>query len=80
MSNPSHKRACASCGSLDLYTTRTEANGPQSPMLLPKLGKFLKPAKFDLFLCSKCGHVSFFASEESLANLDRSGMGKWKSV
>ena len=58
--------------------TSVMANGGYGPMLLPKLGELFRMAKFDLFLCGKCGHVSFFADEKSLQSLDRSGQGKWK--
>jgi hypothetical protein len=58
--------------------TTTAANGGHGPTLLPRLGELFRQAKFDVYLCGKCGHVSFFADEESLAALDRSGQGKWK--
>ena len=74
----SHMASCPSCGSKDLFTTKTAANGGHGPTLLPRLGKLFQSAKFDLYLCGKCGHVSFFADEESLNELDRSGQGKWK--
>lgn len=74
----SHRRTCPSCGSKDLYATTTGANGGQGPTLLPRLGAIFRSAKFNLYLCGNCGHVSFFADQASLESLDRSGQGKWK--
>jgi len=71
-------KSCPSCGSTQIWVATTDANGGYGPTLLPKLGKMFKPAKFDVHLCGKCGHVSFFVTEATLANLDRSGSGKWR--
>lgn len=77
MMTESHRISCPSCSSKDLFKTHTAANGGYGPVLLPRLGELFRKAKFDLYLCGKCGHLSFFADEESLAALDRSGQGKW---
>ncbi len=74
----SHRKTCLSCGSKNIYMTSASANGGYGPTLLPKLGELFRKAKFDLYLCGKCGHVSFFADEDSLQSLDRGGQGIWK--
>jgi len=33
--------------------------------LLPGLGRFLKSAEMDVYLCAECGHLQFFADEQA---------------
>ena len=74
------RNTCPACGSKQMYTTRTSANGGYGPTLLPRLGRLFQPAKFDVYLCGNCGHTAFYATEETLDNLDREGEGKWRRV
>ena len=76
----SARNTCPACASKQMYTTRTSASGTYGPNLLPRLGRLFQFAKFDVYLCGACGHTSFYASPETLANLDTEGEGRWKKV
>ncbi len=54
-------KECGHCGRNSLYVTRTASGGGYGPTLLPGLGGFLRFAKFDVVLCTECGHTVFFA-------------------
>ena len=78
--NAKRPRTCPSCGSKEIYTRETIANGGYGPTLLYGLGRLFKPAKFDVYLCGDCGHTSFYATSDTLDRLDRSGYGYWSRV
>lgn len=70
--------ACSHCGSDDLYTTNTPANGGYGPRLLPGLGGLFSFAKFDVVLCAACGHCQFFADHQ--AKKKATDHSNWKRI
>ena len=77
MSEASHNR-CLACGGGSVFTTRVGANGGHGPVLLRGLGRFLQPAKMDVYVCEDCGHIAFFAGAEERRRLRESS--KWRPV
>lgn len=80
MSDRADRRTCPACGAQEMYTTQTGANGGHGPALLPGLSRFLKPAKLEIVLCGRCGHVSFYATKASLEKLQEVVGGRWQKV
>jgi len=58
---------CPHCRSRELYTRQVKSSkGPHGPALLKGLGSFFTYyPKFDVVLCSDCGHCDFFAEERA---------------
>lgn len=69
---------CPNCESREQFTRRVESSAPYGPNLLPGLGGFLKFPKFDVVLCSDCGHCAFFADEEACQKV--SSISGWRRV
>lgn len=69
---------CLNCGGQSLFTTMTASAGPYGPVLLPRLGGWLRGAKFHIVLCEDCGHVSYFADDAARENVRSSS--KWRQL
>ncbi len=73
------KGRCVACGERAVHTTITGANGGYGPTLLPRLGRMFQPAKFEVCVCSDCGHTLFFAAPEARKKLAQNP-GKWRRI
>ena len=63
---------CPVCGSNEIYQYEEPFADPSAPggaTLLPGLGGFVRAAKICPSVCSSCGHVRIFASEEARKKL-----------
>jgi len=67
---------CPNCGGENLYQgPQVNAGGGYAPILIPGLGGFLIPPKFQPVVCEDCGLTRFFASQEARSKISQSR--KW---
>jgi len=64
---------CSECGGKTIFQTEVVARGPYGPNLLPGLGSFWTPPKFEIYICRECGHCRFFVPERMLPQIETSG-------
>jgi DNA-directed RNA polymerase subunit RPC12/RpoP len=71
---------CPNCGSRALYKSFAVSAAVRgySPDLLPGLGSFFVPGKYNLVMCRDCGLTRFFAQAEAREKLSDSK--KWKPL
>ena len=65
----SNPKTCPECGRQNLYATTTNSGGGYGPMLLPRLGGFLRMAVFQVVVCADCGLTRFYAEPEARGKL-----------
>ena len=56
---------CTACESKAVYHCTAGANGAYGPALLRGLGRLFRPAKMEVYMCTDCGHMQFFADAEA---------------
>ncbi len=74
-------RPCPVCGSNEIYkhdSYFTDPSVPGGATLLPGLGSVIWGPKICVSVCSNCGHVRMFASEEARKKLKTAK--HWKAV
>ena len=70
---------CSNCGGKTLYRgPETSSGGGHAPNYLPRLGGFVRSARFTLVVCRDCGLTRFFASADARSKLKESS--KWKPL
>ena len=57
-------KCCPLCAATTLYRRTVNANGGYGPRLLQGLGRLFRPAKLEVNVCAKCGHMLLFADAE----------------
>ena len=60
---------CPECDGHSLYQTTTRSGGGYGPVLLPRLGRFLRMADFHVLVCADCGLTRFYAEPSARAKL-----------
>jgi predicted nucleic-acid-binding Zn-ribbon protein len=66
-----NQHICPECKSPNLFCIETNSGGGYGPILLPRLGGFLRMARFCVVVCADCGLTRFYAEPGARAKLPR---------
>ena len=72
----STRKKCPECDCEELYSVT--ARSKAASFLLPGLSRFFLFARFQVVVCSDCGHTRFFVPEDDLAKLSEAK--QWRRI